>query len=237
VIRAIVVDDETLAREELTHLLLDTGEIDVVAQAANAVDALSAIRRHHPEALFLDVQMPVIDGFQLLGMLDDDELPEIVFVTAYHEFALRAFEENAIDYLLKPVSANRLAQTIERLKRRGPSATRSALASAPITRVPCPGQRTIKLLNVSDIEFARSELSGVYVVTAQGEYATDLTLRVLELRAGMLRCHKQYLVNPNLVDEILLEEGSTATLRTRSGKSVPVSRRHFAEVRQRMGLK
>ncbi len=235
-IRAIVVDDEAPARQELAHLLEQTGEVHVVAQAANAVEALSAIRRERPLAMFLDIQMPAVDGFQLLGMLDDELLPEVVFVTAHDEFALRGFEENAADYLLKPVSPERLSQTIERLKLRRPSASRPALANAPITRVPCLGPRTIKLVNASDIELAKSTLSGVYVVTAQGDFSTDLTLQVLESRAGLLRCHKQFLVNPIAVDEIRLEEGSTATLRTRSGQSAPVSRRFLAAVRARLGI-
>jgi two-component system LytT family response regulator len=113
---------------------------------------------------------------------------------------------------------------------------RPALASAPIARVPCRGPRSIKLVNTADIELARSTLSGVYVVTAQGEFATDLTLGVLEARAGLLRCHKQHLVNAGAIDEVKLEEGSTATLITRSRHAVPVSRRHLPDVRARLGI-
>ncbi len=234
--RALVVDDELPAREELAQLIAETGAFEVVGKAANAGEALAAIRKERPDVLFLDVQMPIMGGFELLALIDDQLMPEVVFVTAHDAFALQAFDENAVDYLLKPVSPERLARAVERLRRRAPAEPRPAFSSQLITRVPCLGPRTIKLVNVSEIELAKSTLAGVYVVCAQGEYPTDLTLQVLEARAGMLRCHKQYLVSADLVDEINLGDGSSVTLRTRSGHSVPVSRRHLAQVRARLGL-
>jgi two-component system, LytTR family, response regulator len=235
--RALVVDDELPAREELALLLEETGAFEVVAKAPNAIEALAAIRRERPDVMFLDVQMPVVGGFELLSMIDDELLPEVVFVTAHDEFALKAFDESAADYLLKPVSAERLARTTARLRRRagtGAGASRPAIAGAPLARIPCLGPRTIKLVPLVEIEYARSTLSGVHVVCAHGEYPTDLTLAVLEARGGMLRCHKQYLVNVEAVDEVSL--GDEPAVRTRSGHSVPVSRRHLAPVRERLGL-
>jgi two-component system LytT family response regulator len=239
-IRAVVVDDELHPREELARLLAETGELEVVASAATGMEALAVIRRERPDVVFLDVQMPGVTGFELLSMMDDDPLPAVVFVTAHEEFALKAFYEDAVDYLLKPVSAERLARTVERLRARGQpaAAARPAFASAPITRIPCAGKRTIKLVNVSEVEYVKSTLSGVYVVCAHGEFATELTLQVLEARAGMIRCHKQYLVNANAVDELALGDGdgANATARTRSGHVVPVSRRHLPRVRELLGI-
>ncbi len=234
--RALIVDDELHPREELALLLAQTGEFELVGQAENGVEALAAIRRERPEVVFLDVRMPGVSGFDLLSMIDDDVMPQVVFVTAHDEFALRAFDEDAVDYLLKPVSLERLARTVERLKQRSAPSARPAFASAPITRIPCAGKRTIKLVNVSDVEVVKSTLSGVYVVSGQGEYGTELTLQVLEARAGLLRCHKQYLVNAAAVDEVSLGDGSNATIRTRSGHSVPVSRRHLPRVRELLGI-
>ncbi len=226
--RAIVVDDELPAREELALLLEETGAFEIVAKAPNAVEALAAIRRERPEVLFLDVQMPVVGGFELLSMIDDELMPEVVFVTAHDEYALKAFDESAVDYLLKPVSPERLASTVERLRKRTAASARPAFAAAPLARVPCNGPRTIKLVPVAEIECVKSTLSGVYVVCAHGEYSTELTLSVLEAR------HKQYLVNPASVDEVSL--GDEPAIRTRSGHSVPVSRRHLAHVREQMGV-
>jgi len=184
--------------------------------------------------LLLDVQMPKLSGFDVLELIGAG--PAVIFATAHDEFALRAFDEDAVDYLLKPVSPERLARTVERLKQRSAPSARPAFASAPITRIPCAGKRTIKLVNVSDIELVKSTLSGVYVVSGQGEYGTELTLQVLEARAGLLRCHKQYLVNAAAIDEVSLGDGSNATIRTRSGHSVPVSRRHLSRVRELLGI-
>jgi two-component system LytT family response regulator len=234
--RALVVDDELHPREELALLLAQTCEFEIVGQAENGVEALSAIRRERPEVVFLDVRMPGVSGFDLLSMIEDELMPQVVFVTAHDEFALRAFDEDAVDYLLKPVSPERLARTVERLKQRAAPAARPAFASAPIARIPCAGKRTIKLVNVSDVELVKSTLSGVYVVSGQGEFGTELTLQVLEARAGLLRCHKQYLVNAAAVDEVSLGDGSNATIRTRSGHTVPVSRRHLARVRELLGI-
>jgi len=97
--------------------------------------------------------MPVVGGFELLSMIDDELMPEVVFVTAHDEYALKAFDDSAVDYLLKPVSAERLASTVERLRRRAvPPAGRPPFAGAPLTRVPCLGPRTIKLVSVAEIE-------------------------------------------------------------------------------------
>jgi two-component system LytT family response regulator len=230
VIRAVVVDDELHARDELESLLLETGAFEIVAKCANAVEALQAIRKSRPDVLFLDIQMPAISGLELLSMIDDAELPEVVFVTAHDEFALKAFEQSAVDYLLKPVARERLAKTVERLRRRAAQAAPSAYPRSPIRRIPCLAGRSIKLVDLASVEFARSSEAGVYVVTASGELYTELTLRVLEERAGLVRCHKQFLVNIDQVDEIQPEEG-LATIRTRSGKDVPVSRRYLPKLR------
>ncbi len=233
--RAIIVDDELHAREELGSLLDETGAFDVVATCANAIEALQALRREQPDVVFLDIQMPAISGFELLSMIDDEDLPNVVFVTAHDEHALRAFEERALDYLLKPVARERLAKTVERLRRlsrRGPAA---AYPRERIRRVPCLAGRAVKLVDLADVELVRSSDAGVYVVTAGAELFTELTLRVLEERAGLVRCHKQFLVNLDRIDEIRVEEGS-GVIRTRSGKDVPVSRRYLASVRQQLEI-
>jgi two-component system, LytTR family, response regulator len=234
-IRALVVDDEVHAREELAALLRETGAVEVVGLCANAVEAIPAMRRARPDVLFLDVQMPAVSGFELLAMLDPDETPRVVFVTAHDEFAVRAFEENAADYLLKPVERERLARTVERLQR-PPAPAAASLAPPAIRRIPCQGARSIRLVDLAEVESVRSSEAGVYVITAAGEHFTELTLRVLEERAGLVRCHKQHLVNVERVEEILLGDDEGATLRTRSGRTVPVSRRFLSALKERLGV-
>ena len=235
-LRALIVDDEPLARDELAGLLAGTGRLTVVGKCGNAVEALHALRAERPDVLFLDVEMPGVSGLELLGMIDDRDRPRhVVFVTAHEEFAVEAFEKAAADYLLKPVQKERLARTVDRLVRADASPAPGP-PPPPIRRVPCVLARAIKLVPVEDIEVVKSSEAGVYVVTPQGEYFTELTLGVLEARAGMLRCHRQYLVNVDRIDEISMAENSLAVLRMRSGASVPVSRRHLADVRAALGL-
>ena len=234
--RALVVDDEPFAREEMCALLAASGEFEVVGQCANAIEALQAIRRERPDVMFLDVQMPVVSGFELLAMLEDELLPQVVFVTAHDEFALRAFDENALDYLLKPVSRERLARAIERIRRFSGDGARPAYAGAEIKRIPCSGARSLRLVAVADVELVKSGPAGVYVVGPGGELFTELTLRVLEDRAGLLRCHKQFLVNAAHVEELTIADNQVGVVRTRSGHQVPVSRRHLAAVKARLGL-
>jgi len=234
--RALIVDDEPLAREELERLLAATQQFEIVGRCANAVEALKAIRESKPEVLFLDVQMPGVSGLELLGMIDAEDVPDTVFVTAHDEFAVEAFEKSAIDYLLKPVDPARLAKTVERLRQRRSEGARPAYAAPDIKRIPCLAARSIKLVPVAEVEFVKSSKAGVYVVTAQGEFFTELTLTVLEARAGLLRCHKQYLVNVDRIDEISLAENSLAVIKTKTGKTVPVSRRFLSKLRAALGL-
>ena len=115
--RAVLVDDELPAREELEALLVETGEFTVVGTCGNAIQAIRTIRNTRPDVLFLDIQMPKLDGLKMLSMIDEEIMPCVVFVTAFDDYAIQAFEKNAIDYLLKPVQPERLARAIVRLKR------------------------------------------------------------------------------------------------------------------------
>ncbi|HMG56882.1 MAG TPA: LytTR family DNA-binding domain-containing protein [Kofleriaceae bacterium] len=132
--RALIIDDERLARNELRRMLGAVGEVDVVGEARNADDALDQIRRLHPELLFLDVQMPGSDGFELLERLD--AAPSVIFTTAFDHYALRAFEVNALDYLVKPIAPQRLAAAVAKAAARAPIAA-GGEASGPLGR----GQR------------------------------------------------------------------------------------------------
>lgn len=225
--RALIVDDEIHSREELESMLAETGEFTISGKCANAVEAIQAINRERPDVLFLDIQMPAINGFELLSMIDEKVMPSVVFVTAYDEYALKAFEENALDYLLKPVEKERLAKTVEKLKKRFVRDDRPAFTGPDIQKIPCTHVSKIKLIPAEEVEYVRSGESGVYVVCTNGEFYTDLTLQILESKTPLVRCHKQYLVNIDLVDEIILRENMLADIKTKSGRLVPVSRRYL----------
>jgi two-component system LytT family response regulator len=234
-IRALIVDDELHVREELQTLLTESGEYTVVGTCSNALQGLRAVKNMRPDVLFLDIHMPKVDGFQFLGMIDEACMPYVVFVTAHDAFALRAFEEKALDYLLKPVQEERLTRTTEKLKLFLREGQRPTYGSPALERIPCVIGHGLKLVDTQEVEFVRSSESGVHIVTAKGEYLTELTLTVLETKTSLLtRCHKQYLVNINQIDEILRTDPSAVTIKTRSGRLVPVSRRFLAQMKDRL---
>lgn len=237
-IRVLVVDDEPFARGEMMELLAGEADMEVVGEAANAVEAIAAINRLHPDVVFLDVQMPQISGLQLLRMLDPERMPYVVFVTAFDEFAVQAFEEHAFDYLLKPVEPSRLAKTLDRLRRPRASQPLTALTDqALLSLLPCYGHNRVYLLKAETIQFAVSRATGIHIVDAEGkEHFTELTLRTLEDRTPLLRCHRQYLVNPAQIAEIRFANSGSAEILCHGDRIVPVSRRFVRSVKDALAI-
>jgi len=236
-IRTLIIDDEQHAREELAALLMELGGIEIIGSCANAMEAVKAIHHDKPELIFLDIKMPAIDGFDLLSMIDEEIMPYVVFVTAFDEYALKAFDEKTLDYLLKPVDPKRLGQTMRKVHWALDNNEKPDLELSQINRIPCVSANHIKLINPRDVDYVHSDISGVHVFTAEGNYYSELTLKVLEARAGLLRCHKQYLINPANVDEIIPLENGVAEIKTVNGAILPVSRRCLQQVKTAFGLK
>jgi len=237
-IRALIVDDEHHAREEIALLCAAHPDVEVVGSCGNAIEALRLINREKPDLVFLDIQMPRISGIELIGMLDTETMPRIVFVTAYDEYAVAAFEENAFDYLLKPLESPRFAKTLARIRKA--DGTRQSLKGLDIpefTQIPCFTGNRIRLIKLAEVEYVCCDLSGVHVVTAEGEAHTDMTLAALEEKTDLVRCHRQCLVRLEMVREIKLLDNGLGEILTRSGKAVAVSRRHLRELKERIGLR
>mgnify|MGYP005810494775 CR=1 FL=1 len=235
-IRALIVDDELHAREELEALLAETGEFHLVGSCGNAVEALRQIRAEAPDVVFLDVHMPAVSGFELLSMIDPEVMPNVVFVTAYDAYAVKAFEENALDYLVKPVEKHRLAKTVRKLKESDVKGGHPIYDTPEIRNIPCVMTNRIKLIGISEVEYVRSDLAGVYVVCPKGQFFTELTLKVLENKTNLFRAHKQFLVNLDQVDEILVQDNLLAEIKMKSGAAVPVSRRFFKKLKETLGI-
>lgn len=236
-IRALIVDDELHARRELELLFAGHGDVEVVGSCANAIEALKDINQKRPDVVFLDIQMPRISGIELIGMLDRDDMPHIVFVTAYEEYAVAAFEENAFDYLLKPVEAERFEKTLTRIRQAdGARQSLKGLEIPELTQIPCFVGNRIRLVKLGDVEYVYSDISGVHVVTAEDESHTDMTLKVLEEKTDLIQCHRQCLVRLDMVREIKLLNNGLAEVLTLSGKTAPVSRRHLRDLKERFGL-
>ncbi|UPQ87530.1 two-component system response regulator BtsR [Vibrio sinaloensis] len=237
-LRALVIDDELFAREELTDLLQETGHIQVIDQASNAIEGLKKINQLKPEVVFLDIQMPQISGIELLAMLDPETMPKVVFVTAYDEFAVQAFEDNAFDYLLKPVDIARLEKTVNRLLKSQQVSREQLAAITPpcLDQVPCIGLNRIMIIPTKDVEFAYSDISGVHVQTHEQKATSQLTLKVLEEKTPLVRCHRQFLVNIKAIKEIKLLENGLAEIITVSNHPLPVSRRYLKALKEMLGF-
>lgn len=252
-ISAVIVDDEKLAREELRFLLGSFPEVEVVAAGQNGVEAVRLVKQHQPDVLFLDAQMPGLDGFATVKMLESKHLavPFLVFATAHDQYALQAFEVNAVDYLLKPFDQQRLARTVEKIKRHlqaGDSVEgkidrvirildgRNAPA---VTKVLMrTGGRQI-LLDPREIVFARVEDGVITIATKQLEGQSSF--RTIEELQAVLdapcfwRAHRSYLINLNHIREVVPWFNSSFQLRMDDKKQseVPVSRaqsRHLREL-------
>lgn len=233
-ISALVVDDEPYARAELAELLR-AENVTVLAQAGNALEALALLNRLRPDVVFLDIQMPKVSGLELLALLDPARMPRVVFVTAFDDYAVQAFEDNAFDYLLKPVAPARLHKTLARLSQ-ALAPQDLAAVTPPLRMVPCYQHQRIRLVPIDEVEYAYSDLGGVHLVTAGATYHAQLTLKALESRSPLLRIHRQYLVRGEAIREITLLDNHAAELKTRHGHALPVSRRYLKFLKDHFGF-
>jgi len=255
---AVIVDDEQLARDELAYLLKNVGDVEVVAQGKNGVEAVNLIREHNPDLVFLDVQMPGLDGFDVIKKLLDKKvpLPKIVFATAFDQYAVKAFEVNAVDYLLKPFDKKRVAQSVQRARAKLDSSTASSDKLETLVRMlesqkPQASKVLLKstgrlfLVNQKDICFASIEEGVITVVTggANGMEGQS-NCRTLEELLDSLdpnlfwRAHRSYLVNINRIKEVVPWFKSSYELRMDDKKQteIPVSRAQTKRLRELFGL-
>ncbi|GLP95191.1 two-component system response regulator BtsR [Paraferrimonas sedimenticola] len=236
-IRCLIIDDELNAREELKASLAEHSDIEVIAEGANAFEGIKLINQHQPDLVFLDIQMPRISGLEMLSMIDDQDLPRVVFVTAYDEYAVQAFDANAFDYLLKPIEPSRLERSLERVRANLTPQAIEPLVSPKLASVPCYNQNRLRVLKPEQIDFVYSDVGGVHVVSGDIEHHTQLTLKVLEQKTDLIRCHRQYLVRLEAIAEISVNEGGAGGMITcHSGRQLPISRRYQKGIKQAMGF-
>ena len=250
---AIVVDDEQLAREELCYMLEQLGNVEVVAQAGNGLEAVGIVERFGPDVVFLDVQMPGLSGFEVAHrLIQNGSSPNIIFVTAFDRYAIEAFEVNAVDYLLKPVEAARLAQAVNRARARRPDAVPladqldrlvrlMATANRPTQVAVKVGERFV-LLQADEILYASVVDDSISIVTGQvSGTSNDRTLDELQARldpAVFWRVHRSHLVNINKIKEIVPWFSRNYILRMKDAKAteIPVSRSQTRRLREYLKL-
>jgi len=251
-LRVVIADDEPRARQYLERLLSEHDNVEVAGVAKGGGEALALITKTKPDAAFLDIHMPDLSGLEVARHLKGDDAPIVVFVTAYDQHAIEAFELAALDYVLKPIRRERLAETVQRVVREAQSgakrsgnaaAVRTALgsdalqtATAPLLRLPVRHRREVKLLELSavPIVFSRDRL---VLARAEGkEYLVDYTLQELEERlpeGQFVRVHRGALVNMSAIESYGAEDG-VLVLRLKDGTRVEASERRAAEVRRKL---
>lgn len=240
--RAVIIDDERLARAEMRKLLADYPEIEIVGEASHAEEGKALIEETNPDVVFLDIQMPGKTGFQLLEELD--HLPRVVFTTAYDEFAIRAFEVNALDYLLKPIDASRLSETIQKLD------TAEEREPIPVTN----GSRS--MLTENDQVFVKDgekcwfvRVSDIRLFESAGNYAKVYfgtnkplilkSLNSLEERLDekmFFRANRKHIVNLRMIERVEPYFNGGLLLEIPGGEKIEVSRRQAVKFKEMLSL-
>jgi two-component system response regulator LytT len=255
---AVIVDDEQLARDELAFLLKNAGDVNVLAQGKNGLEAVNLVKEHNPDLVFLDVQMPGLDGFGVIKRLIDKKipLPKIVFATAFDQYAVKAFEVNAVDYLLKPFDKKRVAQALQKARSQQEADGLPAEKIDNLVRMlQAPKTQSSKILlkavgrmflvDQKDICYASIEDGVITVVTAgvsgmEGHSNCRTLEELLEsLDPGMFwRAHRSFLVNINRIREVVPWFKSSYQLRMDDKKQseIPVSRAQTKRLRELFGL-
>ncbi|HRR26901.1 MAG TPA: response regulator [Acidobacteriota bacterium] len=236
-LRVLVVDDEELARQRLAGLLASYPHVEVVGEAADGEEALATIAKLQPDVVFLDIQMPGCSGVEVAASLPADR-PTVVFCTAYDEFAVQAFEVNAVDYLLKPVTRGRLAKTMERLGRKaGKASTAAVIRSLGPTRFLARRGGRYQVIPVSEVIAFTMEEGVTRLWTRETSYWIDPSLAELEERLGeedFFRVSRQSIVRLEQIEEVHPLMGGSGRVKLRNGKLLPVSRRRFKSLLERL---
>src|SRR5579875_1810506 len=244
-IRTVIVDDEELARQILHEFLREEKDIEIVAECSNGFDAVKAIAAHKPDLLFLDIQMPKLDGFEVLELIDREIA--VVFVTAYDQYAMKAFDAAAVDYLLKPFDAERFRTALQRARRRLPESSQMPAASDLKNAAQQPGQYTqsivikdgtrVHIVPVNQLEYAETQDDYVALHGGGKTYLKQQTISSLEAAldpSRFVRVHRSFLVSLERVAKIEPYTKDTRIAILSGGAQVPVSRAGYMRRKELM---
>ncbi|WP_029284406.1 LytTR family DNA-binding domain-containing protein [Pedobacter sp. R20-19] len=243
-IRTILIDDEPLARDIVKFYLTDHPEIEVVAECCDGFEGLKAITLHKPDLIFLDIQMPKISGFEMLELVDDK--PAVIFTTAFDEYAIKAFEVNAVDYLLKPIDKGRFEAAMKklpgRLNQQGNTEAvldAAALSPAQNNRVVVKKDGVIKIIPTADINYLEADDDYVKMNTVDGVFYKNKTMSYFEQTLDVnqfIRIHRSYIINLAQVTKIELKEKDSYVVLLKSDIWLPVSKTGYAKLKVALGL-
>lgn len=236
--KAIIVDDERLARKELASLLENHGEIEIIDEAANADEAIEKIEKQNPDVIFLDIQMPGKTGFELLESLE--RVPQVIFTTAYDEFALKAFDFNALDYLLKPIRPDRLSESINKIKSKLPSRK-----NGMERKLGSEDQVFVKdgdkcwFVKLEEVRLFESDGNYIKVYFDKFKPMIHKSLNALDERLddrSFFRASRKHIINLGWVESIDTWFNGGLLVQLKGGEKIEVSRRQSARFREMMSL-
>jgi two-component system LytT family response regulator len=241
----IIIDDEPLARSIVKEYLQAYDEIKILAECNDGFEGLKAIQQYEPDLIFLDIQMPKINGFEMLELVENP--PAVIFTTAFDEYAIKAFESNAIDYLLKPFSKERFDKALQKYlsqKKSFSQKTEAILESAgqsPIqqNRVVVKDGSKIKIIPVSQIQYLEAADDYVKIFTTEGSFLKKKTMSYFEqsLKAfQFVRVHRSYIVNTQLITRIDAYEKDSHLLLLSTGSKLPVSKVGYSKLKETLGI-
>lgn len=239
--KILIIDDEPLARKQVLRLLEPHTDVTVVGECSNGLEGIKSIQELKPELIFLDVQMPKITGFEMLELLE--EQPAVIFTTAYDEYALKAFEANAIDYLLKPFGQERFDKALEKAKKMLSEDAKKAIAPIVagefLQRIVVKHQGNIKIIPVADILYLEAWDDYVKIHSHENVMVKKHTLTQYEKSLDareFVRCHRSYLVNIKAISSIEAVSGDTWEVRLHNGKHIAASKAGYQKLKQILGI-
>jgi len=249
-LKCIIIDDEHLARIRFRSLLqrcadeFDDFSVEIIGEAENGTQAIPLIYAEKPDIIFIDIQMPGLNGFEIVELLSAPR-PHIIFVTAYDEYALRAFEVHALDYITKPVSKERLLKTLQRIMTYGIPSQEKKIESllqerstSLLTRITVHSGGNLRVVAATEIRRIEAEDKNVFVYSKDGKFKTDYTVDILEQRLSpqdFIRVHRSHLVNIAAIRELIPWFSGSYCVKLDDNTQLPVARRRVQEIKKIFG--
>ncbi len=239
---AIIIDDEPLARMMVKEYLQSYPNITVMQECSDGFEGMKAIQQHQPDLIFLDIQMPKINGFEMLELIDNP--PMVIFTTAFEEYAIKAFDAHAADYLLKPFSKERFDKAMQKMmvqkNNTAQSVVETALQSPTLSnRIVVKENGKIKIIPVSQVHYLEAADDYIKIHTADGSFLKKKTMQYFEEslpKQEFIRVHRSYIINTQLITRIDLLEKESYSLLLTTGARLPVSKAGYAKLKSILGI-
>jgi len=240
--KAIIIDDEPLARMMVKEYLQSYPHIAVAEECNDGFEGMKAIQQHQPDLIFLDIQMPKINGFEMLELIDHP--PLVIFTTAFEEYAIKAFDAHAADYLLKPFSKERFDKAMQKLTQQRVNATQAVVdmalqTAAPSNRIVVKDNGKIKIIPMAQVQYLEAADDYVKIITAEGSFLKKKTMQYFEDSLPpqeFIRIHRSYLINASLITRIDLNEKDSHLLLLTTGARLPVSKAGYVRLKEALGI-